>query len=102
MELAFKVFMSASMAAGAVGLITLAALALGLALTQLWRMCKVYNVLVLCAAVWVHGRDYRDDLFWRAVRERVEKSRFEAENIADFAMKHAPKDTARQAAGEGG
>lgn len=92
MDFAFKMFLAVAATAGAVGLIGAVLWVLGIALTWLWQMARVWNVLVFCTAVYVKGNNYRDVLFWKAVRERVENSRFEAKSIADFAYKHCPKE----------
>lgn len=92
-DVAFEIFKVLCMTLGATLAITGTLWALGRALVKLWEILKVWHVLTLCIGVLRHGRDYRDQIFWRAIRERVSGSRFSAKLIADFAYKCADPDS---------
>jgi len=77
---------------GSIGLFALLAWAGGWVLLKTMEYLRVWNVLALCVAVRMHGKDYRDELFWRAIRERAEHSDFAADNIIQFVQKYRPND----------
>lgn len=93
MDIAFEIFRVLCMCFGATVAIAAALWALGRSLVWLWKMLKVWHVLTLCLGVLRHGRDYRDQIFWQAIRERVDGSRFTAKLIAEFALGCADPDS---------
>ncbi len=64
----------------------------GWALLKTFEMLKVWGVLALCASIYVHGKEYRDQLFWQAVKERAQSGGGEAQRIADFALRQKPEE----------
>ena len=93
MDVAFEIFKVLCITLGATLTIAGMLWAVGRSLVWLWEMLKVWHVLTLCIGVLRHGRDYRDRIFWQAVRERVDGSRFSAKMIADFAHSCADPDS---------
>lgn len=91
LEFSANVFYWIVIAAGAFGAFAFALFALGWSLVRVFEMLKVWHTLCLAIGVLLHGSQYRDSLFWGAVKERASKSGFRAKNIADFAMKQAPE-----------
>ncbi len=90
MSIAAEVFAWLSAVTGAVALFAGMLWTLGWACVQAMQYLRVWHTLKLCVAVQLHGKEYRDDLFWKAVRERAERSNFAATTIADYALKHGP------------
>ena len=91
LEFSANVFYWIVIAAGAIAAFAFALFALGWAAYRLLEMLKVWHTLCLAIGVQLHGSQYRDSLFWGAVKERASKSGFSAKNIADFAMKQVPE-----------
>lgn len=92
MSVAAEVFSWLCAAVGAVMLFAGMLWALGWAVVKALRLLQTWNTLLLCVAVQVHGKEYRDELFWRAIRERADKSKFAAQTIANFALRRHPDD----------
>ena len=93
MDIAFEIFKVLCMTLGATLALAGMLWAVGRSLVWLWEMLKVWHVLALCIGVLRQGRDSRDQVFWRAIRERVDGSRFSAKLISDFAYKCADPDS---------
>lgn len=65
---------------------------LGWALVKTYEHMRVWNVLRLAVAIQLHGSNYRDQLFWRAVKERASSSAFAAQSIVSFVNKHSAEE----------
>lgn len=92
MSLTFHAFQILCQVTGAVALFVFVLWGLGWLLVKTWEYLKVWHTLTLCIGVQMHGRSYRDRIFWQAIKERINGSAFTAKNVADFAYRCAPFD----------
>lgn len=92
METAFVVFNIAALVCGVICLFA-ALLALGAyAVNEVMKFLKVWHIYMLAVSIKLHGKDYADQQFWWAVKERASKGDYFARMVAGFAMEHAPGD----------
>lgn len=92
MSVLFNVFCVVSGIAGALALVAGAMFCAGWSVVQCFKMAKVWHVICLALSVRLHGKDFADQQFWWAIKERASKSYGGARIIAEYAQRHAKQN----------
>lgn len=92
MNLAFDVFVIASLVVGVIVLFAALLVAAAYAVNTIMEYRGVWRVYMLAVSIRMHGKDHADNQFWWAIKERARKSDWAAKMIANYAMEHAPKE----------
>lgn len=85
-----EVYMWLVLIVGTIAAFSGALYGLGWALSKLFKRLQEWHILMLLLAVKMHGRDYKDRLFWEAVKEHIGDSAFAAKTVSDFARRCKP------------
>ena len=86
MEIAFNIFRAASAGAGAAILIAGMLWVFGWAIVKVYKMLRIWHVICLALSIRLHGKDYADQQFWWAIKERASRGAYHAKIISDYAL----------------
>lgn len=89
-EYAAQVFWAMATIVGAISMFAAILYGLGWALSKLFKRLQEWHILMLLLAVKMHGRDYKDRLFWEAIKEHIGDNAFAAKNVSDYAYRCKP------------